>query len=42
MLAHEVWHLRGVYDEGVTKCYAFQCGGCFGGRLGLSRESARG
>src|SRR4051794_1839664 len=42
VLAHEAWHLRGVADEGVTNCYAFQSGVGVGVRLGLSRSSARG
>jgi hypothetical protein len=42
VLAHEAWHLRGVADEGVTNCYAFQSGVGVGVRLGLSRSTARG
>jgi hypothetical protein len=42
VLAHEAWHLRGVADEGVTNCYAFQSGVGIGVRLGLSRSTARG
>jgi hypothetical protein len=41
VLAHEAWHLRGVSDEGVTECYAFQSGVELGERLGLSPERAR-
>lgn len=40
VLAHEAWHLRGVADEGVTNCYAFQSGVELGVRLGLSRGTA--
>lgn len=40
VLAHEAWHLRGVSDEGVTECYAFQSGVAIGRRLGLSRDTA--
>jgi hypothetical protein len=42
VLAHEAWHLRGVADEGVTNCYAFQSGVGIAVRLGLSRSTARG
>ena len=38
VLAHESWHLRGVADEGVTECYAFQSGVDLGRRLGLSYD----
>ena len=40
VLAHEAWHLRGVRDEGVTNCYAFQSGVALGQRLGLSAGTA--
>jgi len=40
VLAHEAWHLRGVRDEGVTNCYAFQSGVELGQRLGLSDGTA--
>lgn len=40
VLAHEAWHLRGVADEGVVNCYAFQSGVALGRRLGLSRGTA--
>jgi hypothetical protein len=40
VLAHEAWHLRGVRDEGVTNCYAFQSGVELGRRLGLSEATA--
>jgi hypothetical protein len=40
VLAHEAWHLRGVRDEGVTNCYAFQSGVALGRRLGLSDGTA--
>ena len=40
MLAHEAWHLRGVSDEGVANCYAFQSGVELGRRLGLSEGTA--
>jgi hypothetical protein len=40
VLAHEAWHLRGVADEGVTNCYAFQSGVGLGVRLGLSESTA--
>jgi hypothetical protein len=40
VLAHEAWHLRGVADEGVTNCYAFQSGVGLGRRLGLSERTA--
>jgi hypothetical protein len=40
VLAHEAWHLRGVSDEGVTNCYAFQSGVELGQRLGLSEGTA--
>jgi hypothetical protein len=41
VLAHEAWHLRGVRDEGIANCYAFQSGVGIGVRLGLSRGTAR-
>lgn len=41
VLAHEVWHLRGVSDEGTTECYALQTGVELGERLGLSAARAR-
>jgi hypothetical protein len=40
VLAHEAWHLRGVRDEGVVNCYAFQSGVALGRRLGLSQGTA--
>jgi hypothetical protein len=40
VLAHEAWHLRGVDDEGITECYAFQSGVGLGRRLGLSLDTA--
>ena len=40
VLAHEAWHLRGVSDEGVANCYAFQSGVELGRRLGLSEGTA--
>jgi len=40
VLAHEAWHLRGVRDEGVTNCYAFQSGVRIGVSLGLSQSTA--
>ena len=40
VLAHEAWHLRGVSNEGVTNCYAFQSGVALGERLGLSEGTA--
>jgi hypothetical protein len=40
VLAHESWHLRGVGDEGVANCYAFQSGVGLGVRLGLPRATA--
>jgi hypothetical protein len=40
VLAHESWHLRGVANEGVVNCYAFQSGVELGQRLGLSRGTA--
>ena len=27
VLSHEAWHLRGVVDEGMTECYAWQTDG---------------
>jgi hypothetical protein len=41
VLAHEAWHLRGVSDEAVTECYAFQSGVDVGRRLGLGEGTAR-
>jgi hypothetical protein len=41
VLAHETWHLRGVSDEGLTNCYAFQSGVAVGVDLGLSESRAR-
>jgi hypothetical protein len=41
VLAHEAWHLRGVADEGVTNCYAFQSGVRVGTDLGLSPSTAQ-
>ena len=41
VLAHESWHLRGVGDEGIANCYAFQSGVGIGRRLGLSESRAR-
>ena len=41
VLAHEAWHLRGVRNEGMTECYAFQSGVALGQRLGLSEDRAR-
>jgi hypothetical protein len=41
VLAHEAWHLRGVYDEGTTECYALQTGVEIGQRLGLAGDTAR-
>jgi hypothetical protein len=41
VLAHEAWHLRGVREEGVVECYAFQSGVALGQRLGLSEDTAR-
>jgi hypothetical protein len=40
VLAHESWHLRGVADEGVANCYAFQSGVRIGKELGLSAGEA--
>jgi hypothetical protein len=40
VLAHEAWHLRGVRNEGVVNCYAFQSGVALGRRLGLSPGTA--
>ena len=42
VLAHESWHLRGVGDEGVANCYAFQSGVQLGVDLGLARGVAQG
>jgi hypothetical protein len=41
VLAHELWHLRGVADEGTTECYALQSGVELGRRLGLSEDAAQ-
>jgi hypothetical protein len=41
VLAHEAWHLRGVADEGVANCYAFQSGVRIGANLGLSPSAAQ-
>ncbi len=41
VLAHESWHLRGVRDEGLTNCYAFQSGVEVGVHLGFSESTAR-
>jgi hypothetical protein len=41
VLAHEAWHLRGVQDEGLANCYAFQGGVQLGVRFGLAEERAR-
>jgi hypothetical protein len=41
VLAHEIWHLRGVRDEGTTECYGLQSGVELGRRLGLSEDTAR-
>jgi hypothetical protein len=41
VLAHEAWHLRGVRNEGLANCYAFQSGVEIGQQLGLSEERAR-
>lgn len=40
VLAHEAWHLRGVANEGVANCYAFQSGVELGRRLGLADATA--
>jgi hypothetical protein len=40
VLAHEAWHLRGVEEEGVANCYAFQSGVRIGVHLGLSPGTA--
>lgn len=40
VLTHESWHLRGVGDESVANCYAFQSGVRVGIRLGLSPSRA--
>ena len=42
VLAHESWHLRGVEDEGLANCYAYQSGVQVGVDLGLSRSVAYG
>jgi hypothetical protein len=41
VLAHEIWHLRGVDNEGITECYGLQSGVELGRRLGLSEDTAR-
>jgi hypothetical protein len=41
VLAHESWHLRGVSDEGLANCYAFQSGVRLGVDLGLARVTAQ-
>ncbi len=41
VLAHEAWHLRGVGDEGLANCFAFQSGVQVGVHLGLSEDRAR-
>ena len=41
VLAHESWHLRGVANEGLANCYAFQSGVRVGVDLGLSEGTAR-
>jgi hypothetical protein len=41
VLGHEAWHLKGVADEGLANCYAFQSGVEIGRRLGLSDGRAR-
>jgi hypothetical protein len=41
VLGHEIWHLRGVRDEGTTECYGLQSGVELGQRLGLSEGTAR-
>jgi hypothetical protein len=41
VLGHEIWHLRGVRDEGTTECYGLQSGVELGRRLGLSEGTAR-
>jgi hypothetical protein len=41
VLGHEIWHLRGVRDEGTTECYGLQSGVELGRRLGLSEDTAR-
>ncbi len=40
-LAHESFHLRGVQDEGVAECYAFQDTAFVAVRLGVPPETAR-
>ncbi|HEX6763350.1 MAG TPA: hypothetical protein VF094_11180 [Gaiellaceae bacterium] len=40
VLAHESWHLRGVADEGLANCYAYQSGVQVGTNLGLERGVA--
>jgi hypothetical protein len=41
VLGHEIWHLRGVRDEGTTECYGLQSGVELGRRFGLSEDTAR-
>jgi len=41
VLAHEAWHLRGVANEGLANCYAYQSGVSVGRALGLSTATAR-
>ena len=41
VLAHESWHLRGIANEGLANCYAFQSGVGVGVGLGLSESRAR-
>jgi hypothetical protein len=41
VLAHESWHLRGVADEGLANCYAFQSGVAVGTHFGLPGSFAR-
>ena len=38
VLAHESWHLRGVSNEGLANCYAYQSGVQVGVDLGLARS----
>jgi hypothetical protein len=42
VLAHEAWHLRGVANEGLANCYAYQSGVRVGQDLGLSHSVAYG
>jgi hypothetical protein len=41
VFAHESWHLRGVADEGVANCYAYQSGVGIAERLGFDPGTAR-